>query len=476
MADPQIAPTLETHLFEEQTRALYSKGSTALVANLATSSLVVVALWPSVSHPVALVWLVLMFAVVGARFALVGRFRAAAAKSFDARWYRLWVASSFLTGAIWGAGGALFYPGHSTGGQDFLVFVIGGMVAGASSSLGSRVFPFLAFTIPALLGLIVRLSLEHDRVHNSMAVLLIVFALGMTSVTVQGARTLAESVRLRLRNAQLAEDLLVAQRDLERRVEERTKELRAVIRQRDDFVSVVSHELRSPLSSMALQQEILQRNALRSCPDADQVQHGLKVMSRQVVRMRHIIDDLLDVTRLSTERMRYTMELLDLRSLIDESLEEMAPQLRRNHAELSVDVDEGMRGYFDRYRMEQAIVNLLSNALKYGGSPFSLSAHRIGDWAHIVVHDCGPGIPHAELRRIFEAFHRGPSGSAAGLGLGLFIAERIVSAHHGSIYAESSPRAGTSFVIDLPLNSDATKLPPGDQHDANPDRWAPWAP
>jgi signal transduction histidine kinase len=441
-------------LFEEQTAALYAKGPTALIANLAVSSLVVAALWPSISHPLALGWLLLMFAVVVARLVLVSRFRVAQMNRLDAgRWYWRWVASSSFTGVIWGAGGVLLFPARSIGGQSLLLFVIGGMVAGASSSLGFRLPAFLAFTIPALLGPIVRLSLLHDRAHVFMAILLIVFALGMTSVSVQGARTLAQSVRLRLQNVRLAEDLTDAHRDLERRVEERTKELRETIRQRDDFVSVVSHELRSPLSSIALQQEILERNARRPHPDEEKAQHGFEILSRQVARMRHIIDDLLDVTRLSTERMRYTMELFDLRTLIDESLEELAPQLRLSHAEFALDVDQGMTGYFDRYRIEQAIVNLLSNALKYGGKPFSLTAHRVGDVAHLIVHDYGAGIPEEELRRIFAAFHRGPTVSAGGMGLGLFIAERIVSAHHGSIHAESSPREGTSFIIDLPLRN-----------------------
>jgi signal transduction histidine kinase len=443
---------LERLLFEEQTRALYSKGPTALVANLLVSSLLVGALWPSVSHRVAVVWLVTMSIVVTARFGLIWRFRLAGAASEEtSSWYRRWLWSSALTGAIWGAGGVLLYPARSPGGQDLLMFVIGGMVAGASSSLGSRLAPFLAFTVPALLGPTVRLFLEHDRHHASMATLLIVFALGMTSVSIQGARTLAEAVRLRFKNAKLAEDLTASQRELERRVEERTKELRQTIRQRDDFVSVVSHELRSPLASMALHLEQLQQNGRRSRADPEKAQHRLGVMSRQIGRMRHIIDDLLDVTRLSTDRMRYTMELFDLRMLIDESLEELAPQLLTNHAEFRVDVDQGMSGYFDRYRIEQAIVNLLANALKYGRSPFSLSAHRIDECAHIVVHDCGVGIPREELQRIFEAFHRGPSVTAAGLGLGLFVAERIVSAHRGRIHAESSAGHGTSFIIDLPL-------------------------
>lgn len=448
---------MEAVLFEEQTKDLYAKGPSALLASLATSALLVVALWPLVSHRLALGWILLMYASIAGRLALVRAFRAAPAGTSDpSRWHSRWVAGTLLAGVIWGLGGFLLYPARSTSGQDLALFVIGGMVAGASSSLGSRLVTFLAFAIPALAGPIVRLFLEGDRLHASMAALLIVFAIGMTSVTYQAAHTLAEAVRLRFKNARLAQDLTVSQRDLERRVAERTKELQETIRQRDGFVSVVSHELRTPLSSLGLTQELLKRNARQTHPNPQRTQRDLAIMSRQIARMRHLLNDLLDLSRLSTEQMRYNMEPLDLRAVIDESLDEMDPQFRLENASVDVQVADGLRGHFDRYRMEQVVVNLLSNALKYGAMPFSLSAHKTDDWARIVVHDSGPGIPAEQLGRIFDAFQRGPSSTGSGLGLGLFIAERIVTAHHGTIRAESAPGQGTSFVVDLPLDDGAS--------------------
>jgi signal transduction histidine kinase len=457
----------ESPVFEEQTKQLYAKGGTALVANLVNSLILVLALWNTVSLRLALPWLLAMYVTVGFRFALLHRHNSAHEQPYRAvRWATWWTGTTALTGAIWGAGGVLLYPQGWPGGQDLVLFVIGGMVGGASSSLSSFLPAFVAFSFPALLPPVVRLLAEQDRAHGAMALLLCIFGVAMAAIARTGTRTLVESIRLRVRNETLAADLsatyerlLRLNKELEERVAARTGELEKAVRARDEFVSIVSHELRSPLSAILSSEEVLRKLLEQPEVDRERLLRAVDVISRQLGRTSRIVDDLVDVTRLSTERMAYARSLVDLADIVTETLEEAAPQLALKGTTFAVRVEAGLRGSWDRFRIQQVLVNLVSNALKYGAEPYSLSARRVGANAQIVVHDSGPGIPAEHLRRIFDAFHRDASSGAPGLGLGLYIAERIVSAHGGCIYAESTPGQGASVIVELPLHLEGPRRP-----------------
>jgi signal transduction histidine kinase len=269
---------------------------------------------------------------------------------------------------------------------------------------------------------------------------------------------LADSIRLRVRNEELAADLSTAHerlvrvnKELEERVAARTVELEKAMRARDDFVSIVSHELRSPLSATVSSHEVLRRLLGETPLDRGRLLRTSDAIARQLRRISRLVDDLLDVTRLSTDRMVYDTSPVEVQDIVGDTLEEVAAQLAIKETHFAVEVEAGLRGNWDRLRIQQILVILVSNALKYGAAPFALSARRQGDAARIVVRDEGAGIPSEHLRCIFDAFRRGPSTAAPGLGLGLFIAERIARAHGGSICADSQPGHGASFILELPL-------------------------
>jgi signal transduction histidine kinase len=453
------AAALQSRVFEEQTRALYAKGAAALAVNLVNSLILVLALWNAVPHRLTLGWLIAMYVTVAFRFLLLHRHNRAQQRPYAAlRWATWWTGTTALTGAIWGAGGALLYPAGWRGGQDLVLFVIGGMVGGASTSLSSFLPAFVAFTAPALIPPVVRLVAEQDRSHAAMAALLCIFGLAMTAVARTGTRTLVESIRLRVTNEELATDLASAHagllrlnKELEERVAARTEELEKAVRTRDEFVSVVSHELRSPLSAILSSQEVLRRLVEQPAIDQPRLLRAVEITSRQLLRASRIVDDLLDVTRLSTEQMAYDRSLVDLSDIVRDTLEEAAPQLALEGASFEVRVEQGLRGNWDRFRVQQVLENVVSNALKHGSEPYSLTARRIGEKAQVVVRDGGPGMDAELTQHIFDAFHRGRSSGAPGLGLGLYIARQIVTAHGGSIHAESKPGEGTSMIIELPL-------------------------
>ncbi len=457
----QADTALELLVRAETIKALYSKGLFALSTNLVNSAILVAALWPIFPHGRMLVWTGLMYALVAVRF--VGWFRHQRLKEapgYDTRrWARGWMIGTFLAGLLWGSAGVVFYPVDSLGNLYLVLLVIGGMVAGASASMSSFLPAFLMFTVPALAPPLVRLCLEGEAMHVFMAALVVIFGIGMTSVTWTGNRAIDEAIRLRFKNSLLVgdltavkDDLAVLNRELEERIATRTQELERAVAERDRFVSVVSHELRTPLSTMILNLDLASHLFRRGpAPDIDRLHRSLDVLARQANRMLRLVDDLLDLGRLSTGRMRYQKVPIDLKSLIQGMLEELAPQFTAAGAGFAVEVEEGLLGNWDPGRIQQVFVNLVSNAIRYGAAPYSLTARRVEADAEVVVRDAGRGIPQEALTRIFEAFASAHAGVTPGLGLGLHIAAQIVRAHDGSIRAESAPGSGASFVVRLPL-------------------------
>jgi PAS domain S-box-containing protein len=234
---------------------------------------------------------------------------------------------------------------------------------------------------------------------------------------------------------------------------------------RDEFLSIASHELRTPLASLSLSIDSLVR-LLREDravqPGADRTEKRLKRAARQVERLTHLVNDLLDVARINGGRLDLHPESLDLATLAREVIGRFSEDAERAGCAVTVLAGGPIVGRWDAPRMEQVLVNLLSNAMKFGsGKPIEVSIGAMGGAAIMVVRDHGIGITPEFRARMFGRFQRGVSGrNFGGLGLGLYIAEKIVAAHGGSIEASSEPGAGAVFTVRIPLdptNGDAGK-------------------
>ena len=232
------------------------------------------------------------------------------------------------------------------------------------------------------------------------------------------------------------------------------------IRLRDEFLSVASHELRSPVSTLLLQVEG-QLTALRTGVDiaspAEQ-ERRLERTGRQVRRLVRLLDELLDVSRITAGRpLELRREEVDLGAVVSDNIRLLDEHRTGSRSEISSRVDGGVVGSWDRLRIEQLVTNLLSNALKYGaGKPVEVSVHRQNGVATLSVSDRGVGIAAEDLERIFDRFERAPSGrSYPGMGLGLWIARQIVSAHGGQIRASSELGVGSTFTVTLPIEARA---------------------
>lgn len=232
------------------------------------------------------------------------------------------------------------------------------------------------------------------------------------------------------------------------RVLELEREQSRQLRVRDDFIRIASHELATPLTAMELTLSRLEKADL---PNG--AARATKMLRRQVHRLKHLVTEMLDTTRLQIGRIKLERESVDLveltRSVID-SLE-AGRQLKGSAIELRG--AGSVVGTWDSARLEQVVSNLLDNAIKYGeGRPITVDVTAKDGRAHLVVRDRGIGISPEAMKRLFNPFERGVSVQHyGGLGLGLYIARRIVRMHGGTISVESELGKGAAFDVELPL-------------------------
>jgi signal transduction histidine kinase len=232
---------------------------------------------------------------------------------------------------------------------------------------------------------------------------------------------------------------------------------------RDDFLSIASHELKTPLTPLSLKLQVMARlaGAEQGAELTRRMGNDLEAMRRYVRRLSDLISDLLDVARISGGRMRVELAEVELGGLVREVASRFEAEAERAGGRLEVRVEEPLVGRWDRLRLEQVVTNLLSNALKYGaGKPVHVRVVGVEERARLTVKDEGIGIDGLNLVRIFEKFERAVSERHyGGLGLGLYITQQIVRALGGNISVESEPHRGSTFTVELPLRGPEASSP-----------------
>jgi PAS domain S-box-containing protein len=239
------------------------------------------------------------------------------------------------------------------------------------------------------------------------------------------------------------------------------REAQKAVRLRDEFLSIASHELKTPLTTIVLQINAMERN-LRVAEKVDIAKLGQRVttIDRHIHRLASLIEELLDVARATAGRLQLNPQVVDLDEVVREAAERLRANATMVGSELHLALRGPRRGFWDRSRLDQVVTNLLTNAIKYGaGKPIHVDTRILGTDAVLTVRDEGIGIAERDQRKIFERFGRAvPAENYGGLGLGLWIAKELVDAMGGSIVVESAVGAGSTFTVVLPLGDAGSNL------------------
>ena len=236
-------------------------------------------------------------------------------------------------------------------------------------------------------------------------------------------------------------------------------ERRSAIGARDEFISIASHELKTPLTALKLRlTAAIRTQALRAPRDApaeEKLGRSLAAAGTTTDRIVTLVDDLLDASRLTAGRLALHIEVVSLPELVNDVVGRLRDQAAEAGSAIEVDTPEAIVGRWDRIRIEQIVTNLLSNAMKYGGGkPIRLSVHIANGRVRVDVKDAGAGISRADQARIFQAFERVTTKSrVGGLGLGLYIGRQIAVAHGGTLSVDSKPGQGATFTLELPVET-----------------------
>jgi PAS domain S-box-containing protein len=252
--------------------------------------------------------------------------------------------------------------------------------------------------------------------------------------------------------------------------------LKEADRRKDEFLATLAHELRNPLSPLRIAVTLLGRLQ----PPDPELARLRQVIERQADHLTRLVDDLLDVSRITRDKLTLRREDVDLADIIDAAVDAVRPDIDRHGHSLDVSLPAApLRTQCDVVRMTQVFSNLLNNAAKYTppGGTISVTAEAQGETAVVRVRDTGVGIPAEKLPWLFDMFYQAdpPDNSDGGLGIGLTLVRRLLGMHGGSVEASSGGRGhGSEFVVRLPLAAAASVVPP--ETEARPPVSLPAAP
>ncbi|MGC2399289.1 MAG: ATP-binding protein [Acidobacteriaceae bacterium] len=469
-------------ILSAQLRLLYANGNLAISVSILVASTLAVLQWRVTSKLVVASWWLYMTLVAVVRFAIARRYAKASPSHADLHlWRNAFITGIALTSAGWSSAGILLYPPAYLINQLLLLFVLGGMMLGASALLAPRQEAFLTFLIPTGVAPSVRLLIAGDRIHITMGLLALVFTGAALVTTVRLHRMVTSSLRLQVENRDLVENLKAANQqtaalnqDLERRVEERTAELhhsteqlRAEIAQREQAEEELLRAQK--LESLG----VLAGGIAHDFNNFLTVVLGNLELAKAQLKSRRPAEEFLEqastacqrATFLSSQLLTFAKGGAPVRRVVSiAQLVTDAVQLARTGSSVSIDVKMAPGLWFaevDPGQIGQVLHNILLNARQAmpAGGTIGVWAENIPDPSggdeprvRISIRDHGPGIEPEVQGRIFDPYFTTKPG---GSGLGLATAYAIVAKHGGQIAVESIPDKGTLFTVHLPAALEA---------------------
>lgn len=238
-------------------------------------------------------------------------------------------------------------------------------------------------------------------------------------------------------------------------IQDQLTQLSQALKWRDDFLSIASHELKTPITSMRLQTQMTERSLQKSenkVLSPEKLEKYFLTSNKQLDKLTRLIDDLLDTTRIRAGKLTVEPVEVNFSQLMNDILDRYEDQLIAAKCLVDIEIQENVMVYCDPFRAEQVIVNLISNVIKYAhGKPVAIKLREEHGQAFVTIQDSGPGIAPEKVDAIFERFKRGNKHEGiSGLGLGLYIAKQVMDAHHGSITVKSTQGHGSAFTINFP--------------------------
>jgi PAS domain S-box-containing protein len=232
--------------------------------------------------------------------------------------------------------------------------------------------------------------------------------------------------------------------------------LAAAARARDQFLLIAGHELKTPLTILQLQLQVAQWKVKHKYPEAftqEIIEDDLRKHREQVLRITRIIDNMLDASKINEGRLLLQLEDFDLRDMVNNVLELFKLTAESAGVEVKLHAPNSLSGKWDRFRLEQVLLNLLINALRYGNKkPVTVEVTKMGNNALLIVRDQGLGIKAEDQPKVFNRFEGTISeNEVSGIGLGLFISQNIARAHNGEIQVKSQLDKGSEFTVILPI-------------------------
>lgn len=234
---------------------------------------------------------------------------------------------------------------------------------------------------------------------------------------------------------------------------------REAIRVRDEFLSIASHELKTPLTGIKIHTQLFNRmlakNPAKTLTESN-VSQLVSIVDTSVDRIGRLVEDMLDIARISNQKLSFHFEQTDLAKIVYETLIRLTPQMEEAGITIEMNLEPGLICHIDHFRWDQVLTNLVTNAIRYAPqAPVKIALRREENYALFSFQDHGPGIAKSDHLKIFKRFERLISANeVSGMGLGLFICEQIVTGHRGSIAVEGDLGQGTRFVIKIPLIGD----------------------
>ena len=276
----------------------------------------------------------------------------------------------------------------------------------------------------------------------------------------EGSRETQEVVARKLDGSQFPAEVLVrpfgtAPEQLSAIFVEDVTKKHEIERMKQDFVAMVSHDLRTPLTSLMMTHELMEKGQYGELNEAGM--RGVRSCRESVKRLINLVNDLLDLEKIESGQLKLYLEVVHLSELVENSVDTVETLLSKKDLMINIDVDQSLQAYGDRERVIQTLVNLLSNAIKFSdpGRTIEVKAKQQGGDVLIGVLDQGRGIPADRISTVFERFRqvrREDGARGAGSGLGLAICKSIVELNRGKIGVESVEGKGSTFWFSLPAS------------------------